>query len=54
MVDACASENLVTDKFIITQSDFCEHFTCDLACLLMNCVSLWLICGLELDINGWV
>ena len=26
IVDSCESENLVTDKFTITQSDFCEHF----------------------------
>jgi len=40
IVVACESENLVIEKFTITQSDFYEHFTCDLACLLMNCVSL--------------
>jgi len=54
IVDSCESENLVTDKFTIIQSDFCEHFSCELACLLMNSMSVWLIYGLELNINGWV
>jgi hypothetical protein len=59
IVDAGKSENLVTDKLAMlmdphTQSVLYEHFAYELACLLMSCMSLWLISHLELDISGWV
>jgi len=49
-VDACEGDWQVHNHSV----DFCVHFSCGLACLLMNCMSLWLIYGVELDINGWV